>query len=141
MAHDAPIAMRERLILFTILATTGFSAYMLLNHNPPFTPHLLPMTPLDEATPFWVWTVWPYTLLWLSNFILPFCIRGRENFLQMAVTFVVALGILVVFWALWPTTFPRPPAVSCAASGTPAGWFPAKLGRSRAIARPSLLTL
>jgi len=83
MVHDAPIAMRERLFLFSILATTGLSAYLLLNHHPPFTPHLLPMTPLDEATPFWVWTVWPYALLWLSNFILPFCIRGRENFLQM----------------------------------------------------------
>ena len=109
MQADAPIAMRERLILFSLLATTGTSIYFLLNHHPPFTPQLLPWTPLDEAMPFWLWTIWPYGLLWLGNFILPFCIRGRENFLQMGLASVMAFAILATFWALWPTTFPRPP--------------------------------
>jgi hypothetical protein len=103
------ISMRERLVLLLALSTTIVGTYIYLNNNPVFAPQLMPMTAVDTATPFLVWTVWPYAFLNLSNGIMPFFVRRRDDFLRMALTLAIAMGIHIVFWTFWPTTFPRPP--------------------------------
>lgn len=102
------VSMPERLTLLLVLSIVIVGAYIYLNRHPPFTPQLMPMTVVDTATPFLVWTVWPYAFLNLSNGIMPFLIKRRDDFRRMALTLAIGMGIHMMFWALWPTTFPRP---------------------------------
>ena len=104
------VSLPERLLCFVILTTPLVGGYMYLNANPLLTPTLLPMTAVDEATPFWVWTVWPYVFLLLCNLALQFSVRRRENYLEMCVSFGWLVLFMVGCWALWPTTYIRPPA-------------------------------
>jgi len=45
---------------------------LLANHYPLIAPAYLPLTPLDRAIPFLVWTVWPYLLFFLPISFCPF---------------------------------------------------------------------
>ena len=103
------ISMVERLGLLLGLGGAFIGTYIYLNFNPLFAPHVLPMTAIDTATPFLVWTVWPYAFMNISNAIMPFFIKRRDEFLRMAQTLAIVMAVHVLFWALWPTTFPRPP--------------------------------
>ena len=100
--------MRERLAALVLLGSSVVGAYVYLNLTPLFTPTALPMTALDHAVPFLVWTVWPYAAMNLSNAVMPFAIKGRDNFRQMVVTLSIAMGVCVAIWLFWPTTFERP---------------------------------
>jgi membrane-associated phospholipid phosphatase len=64
---------------------------------------------VDTATPFLVWTIWPYAALDVSSAVLPFFIRRRPNFRQMVLTMIIAMTVCIAFWALMPTTYIRPP--------------------------------
>lgn len=76
-------------------------AYCYLNVGPVFTPGTLPMTALDQAVPFLLWTVWPYVGLNVSNAVMPFFVRGRSNFRQLVVTLSIAMGRPPKTPALW----------------------------------------
>ncbi len=93
-----------------LLPLTAFlyTGYQLSNRIHVFAPRELPMTAVDRAIPFLLWTVWPYFLLVLLLF-LPLGIRDRALYRRAmwAFTFAVALNILV--WMVVPTVYPRPP--------------------------------
>lgn len=91
------------------LAVLNATAYLLLNHHPPREPVLLPLTLVDRATPFLVWTVWVYAVLLLCDIALPIWIRDLRIFNDAVRAFAVALVLNVTVWSLWPTTYPRPP--------------------------------
>ena len=103
------VSQRLRCTMLVLLGTPIVGAYCYLNVAPVFTPITLPMTAVDTATPFLIWTVWPYAALDISNAVLPFFIRRRANFWQMILTMGIAMSVCIAFWALMPTTFPRPP--------------------------------
>lgn len=105
-----PISLRERLSLLLPVGLVTLAVYSVLNQAPVFTPRLLPLTAVDRAVPFWVWTIWPYISLNLSNAAIPFFIRGRRDFRQAVLTLCLVMGVSAVFWLLWPTTYPRPEA-------------------------------
>ncbi len=105
-----PISVRERLLLLVPVGLVILAVYSVLNQAPVFTPRLLPLTAVDRAVPFWVWTIWPYIALNLSNAVIPFFIRGRRTFRQSVLTLCLVMGVSALFWLLWPTTYPRPAA-------------------------------
>jgi hypothetical protein len=104
------VSLPERLLWFVVLTTALVGGYLYLNANPLFTPTLLPMTVVDEATPFWPWTVWPYVFLLLCNLALQFSVRRRDNYFEMCVSFGWLILFMVACWTFWPTTYVRPPA-------------------------------
>ncbi len=110
MQNEALISFPLRIVLHLGITVMTYGSYCYLNANPPFTPHLLPMTPIDDAIPFMLWTVWPYASLNFGSFVLPFFIKRRDTFVQMAVGLACVMIVHVAFWSLWPTTYPRPPA-------------------------------
>jgi hypothetical protein len=109
MSNDTLISVREKILLLLSLAIPFAAVYCYLNAYPPFTPRHLPMTLVDVTTPFMVWTVWPYAFLNVSNVVMPFFVKRRDNFLRMYLTLAIVITIHVAFWSLWPVTFPRPP--------------------------------
>jgi hypothetical protein len=91
------------------LAVLNAVAYLLLNHHPPREPVQLPLTAVDRATPFLVWTVWAYAVLLLCDVALPMFIRDFRVFNDAVRAFAVALVLHVTAWSLMPTAYPRPP--------------------------------
>jgi hypothetical protein len=90
------------------LTTVLYAGYQLTNRFHLRPPAALPLTGLDQAVPFWLWTVWPYFLLVLGLF-LPLWVRDRGLFRRTTVAFTVAVLLNIAVWTLWPTTYPRPP--------------------------------
>jgi membrane-associated phospholipid phosphatase len=95
--------------VFLAGAFTAFHAvvYMVGNHLPLSTPRLLPMTAIDEATPFLPSSVFLYVSDYLLAFVAFMSLQKRENvirFLWVFMSCVVAAG--VIHWG-FPTTYPR----------------------------------
>jgi len=109
MPADPPVPIPEKIGLFIVMVAVFAGSYIALQTYPLFAPRTLPLTFVDRALPFAVWTVWPYLALQLSAAVLPFLVRGRVAFRRMVKAALLAVAICVAFWALWPTTMIRPP--------------------------------
>ena len=89
------------------LTTALYLPYLLSNHFPVFTPRELPLSVVDLALPFWIWTVVPYFILIGGMYLPAFVHDPRQFSLALRATVIaVVLNNLVFF--LWPTTYPRP---------------------------------
>ena len=104
-----PPYLRRNLRVLLPLAVLNAAGYLLLNHHPPREPALLPLTWVDRATPFLVWTTWVYAALLLSDIVLPMFIRDTRIFNDTVRAFFVVLALNLSTWAVFPTTYPRPP--------------------------------
>ena len=71
-------------------------------------PRPLPLTVVDRAVPFLVWTVWPYAALLLSDLVLPLFVRDPRVFRRALAAYGLALGLNFLVWAAFPTTMHRP---------------------------------
>ena len=136
--------LRRNLRVLMPLAGLNAVGYVLLNHHPPREPSFLPLTAVDQAVPFLVWTTWAYALLLLSDVALPMCIRDTRVFNDAVRAFFVVLVVNLSTWSVFPTTYPRPPPPQgdsmserfyrlLVAADTPANCFP-----SSHIAIPAL---
>jgi membrane-associated phospholipid phosphatase len=80
---------------------------MVSNHNPVFTPQLLPMTAWDKAIPFLPYTYWIYTselFLFFSVYIVCKDLINANKYLYSFLALQIAS---VLIFVLWPTTYPR----------------------------------
>jgi hypothetical protein len=136
--------LRRNLRVLMPLALLNAVGYVLLNHHPLREPAFLPLTAVDRATPFLVWTTWAYGVLLLSDLALPMCIRDTRVFNDAVRAFLIVFVVNVSTWSVFPTTYPRPPPPQgdslseqfyrlLMAADTPASCFP-----SSHIAIPAL---
>lgn len=95
-------------IAMLIVTLVLYSGYQLSNRFHLIEPRYLPLSSLDNAIPFLMWTVWPYFLLIFMAF-LPIAIRNRNLFNQTMWAFTIAVSLNIGFWLLYPTIFHRPP--------------------------------
>jgi hypothetical protein len=95
--------------ILAILALTVilYSGYQLSNRFHITAPQYLPLSALDQAIPFLLWTVWPYFLLVLLAF-LPLGIRDTAIFWRAMIAYTVAITINISIWLLFPTVYARP---------------------------------
>jgi hypothetical protein len=103
------MARARQLLILAALAAANAAVYLRLNHHPLRPPAVWPLSFVDRALPFWPWTVWPYALLLVMDVVLPLGLRDPRRFRATLIAYAVAMPINVVFWALVPTTYPRPP--------------------------------
>lgn len=100
------IPWRKNTIVFSVITFVLYSGYQLSNRF-----HLkesyLPLTPLDSAIPFLIWTVWPYFILIFLTF-LPYGIKDRALFGKTMLAFIIAVTLNILFWIFLPTIFMRP---------------------------------
>jgi membrane-associated phospholipid phosphatase len=94
---------RSGLLIFAI---TGFF-YMMSNHHPIFPPQLLPMTWIDQATPFMPHTVWIYMSDYVFAFVVYALCRDMANINRLCYSFFALQMLSITTFFLWPTTFPR----------------------------------
>ena len=102
------MSFRARLGIVLALGVVQTTLYFTLNHHPPRASHLLPLTALDRAIPFWPGTVWAYVALLACELVLPPLVRTREMFLRLVVAYVLAMSLAFAIYALYPTHYPRP---------------------------------
>jgi len=102
------MSLRARLGIVLALGVVQTTLYFRLNHHPPRPSHLLPLTALDRAIPFWPGTVWAYFALLACELVLPPLVRTREMFLRLVVAYVLAMSVAFATYALYPTHYPRP---------------------------------
>jgi len=119
-------ALRRNIPVVLLLALFNTAAYVALNRAHLVTPHALPLTALDRALPFWPWTSGPYLLLLFSDLLLPPLLFDRALFRRVVVAMLLSMAINLVFWALMPTVYPRPPAPPSTTWG--AGLYNALMG-------------
>ena len=55
------------------------------------TPQALPTTWLDDAIPFWTWSLWPYLGFILAQIVLAICVRDPALFHQTLVAYCCAM--------------------------------------------------
>jgi hypothetical protein len=102
------LSLRARLLVVLALALVQTVLYVTLNHHPPRTSSLLPLTALDRALPFWPATVWAYFALLACQLVLPLLLRSREAFLRLLVAYALGMSVAVATYAFFPTHYPRP---------------------------------
>jgi len=103
-----PVPWRKNAHALLPLTAVLYLGYQVTNRVHLVTPRALPLTALDHAIPFLLWTVWPYFLL-ITLLFLPLGIRDRALFRRTLRAFTVAVCLNLLVWALLPTTYPRPP--------------------------------
>ena len=98
---------KRNILALLSLTVILYSGYQLSNRFHVTEPKYLPITALDKAIPFYLWTVWPYFLLVLLAF-LPVSIRNATIFWRAMIAFIVAVSINIIVWLLFPTVYHRP---------------------------------
>ena len=82
--------------------------YFLLNHFPVVASRTLPLTVVDEWTPFWPWTVWPYLLLVSGQVVLALRVRDRRIFRETLAAYFPAIAAAFLAFLVLPTRYVRP---------------------------------
>jgi PAP2 superfamily len=90
------------------IALIQCTIYFYLNHFPPFPSRTLPLTWIDDAIPFWPWTMWPYLVMIFGPVVLPLFIRQEQVIKQTLWAYIPGYATTFAFHALWPTHSERP---------------------------------
>jgi membrane-associated phospholipid phosphatase len=103
----APLDIAKRVLLWLLAGITMLSGYGLTKLHPYDLPDYLPLTRIDQAVPFLYWTIWPYgTASYAALFAF---LQAPDRLSARRLYFAVALAACIcwVFFALYPTTYPR----------------------------------
>jgi hypothetical protein len=113
-AADDPrmISLTKKLCFIAPLGVVQVGVYWLLNHYLFFTSRELPLTAIDRATPFLLWTIWGYIALIAMAPGLPLLVRDNRVFWRLLRAYVMAMGTAWLFYLFFPTHYPRPPLPS-----------------------------
>jgi PAP2 superfamily len=104
-----PVQLWQRnAVIVLAIAAAQTAVYLTINHFPLFEPHALPHTWIDDAMPFWPWTLWGYYGFVAAELILACTLRDRAIFRQALIAYGIAMGITLLMHLFWPTSIVRP---------------------------------
>jgi membrane-associated phospholipid phosphatase len=87
--------------------TAAVVLYLAANHIHLFPPQLLPLSWVDQVTPFLPNTVWIYVSEYLFFFFIYHLCRDMVNTNKYLYSFLTLQILSVTIFWLWPTTYPR----------------------------------
>lgn len=82
--------------------------YIYPNFYAPWQPHMLPLLPIDQNTPFLPWTFILYTSDYYLFLFVILMHKEKESFNSFCRMAFVTLFICGAFFLFFPTTYPRP---------------------------------
>jgi PAP2 superfamily protein len=106
---EQAIGLVQKACFVAPLAIVQTSVYWLFNHYPLFTSRQLPLTWIDRAVPFWIWTIWAYFALIAMAIFLPLGVYDRRMFQRLLHAYGISIFIAWLFFLIWPTHYVRPP--------------------------------
>jgi hypothetical protein len=104
-----PISLIQKIYLVAPLAVLQIAVYWLCNHFPLFESRTLPLTWIDRAVPFWIWTIWAYFALIAMAICLPLLVVEKPVFRRLLRAYGLAIGTAWLFFLFMPTHYLRPP--------------------------------
>ncbi len=102
------ISLTQKLCCIAPLAVLQVGIYWLLNHCLLFRSRELPLTWIDRALPFSLWTIWGYFALIAMAPGLPLLVRQKRVFHRLLRAYFIAMGLAWLFFLFMPTHYPRP---------------------------------
>ena len=81
--------------------------YVITNHVHIFTPHMLPMSWLDNAIPFIPQTVWIYISEYVFFVVTYLACKDMTNLNKYIYSIMGLQTVSVLIFMIWPTTYPR----------------------------------
>ena len=103
------ISLTHKLCLVAPLAVVQIGVYWLFNHFSLVASRELPLTWIDRAVPFWLWTIWGYFALIAMAAGLPLLVSDARVFRRMLVAYFISMCMAWLFFLFMPTHYPRPP--------------------------------
>jgi hypothetical protein len=107
------ISLAQKLCIIAPLAVLQVGLYWLLNHCLLFRSRELPLTWIDRATPFWLWTIWGYFALITMAPGLPLLVQRKSVFRRLLLAYFISMITAWLFFLFMPTHYPRPPLPEC----------------------------
>jgi len=94
----------RNLALTVALTAVSLTLFWLIGHH--VDPHSAAVlrTPLDDAIPFWPWSVYLYSWVYTSMLYPLFIIRCPALFLRTALAYALVLAVCLAAFALFPVT-------------------------------------
>lgn len=101
-----------RILFLYIIFLAGESLYILTNQFVIFEAINLLLTPIDNAIPFWPWTIMVYALIFLLIAITPFLINTERLFKRALFCAVGVILSQMFFFVIFPTSYHDRPDIS-----------------------------
>ncbi len=90
--------------LALLLTAAAMSTFWLVGYRVDPAEAAVLRTPLDDAIPFWPWTVYLYSWVYTSMLYPLFVIRCRRLFRRVLGAYAVAIAVTLATFALFPVT-------------------------------------
>lgn len=90
-----------------IMYALAYVLYYTTNHYPLYEPTLLPLTWIDQNTPFLPWTVLIYISEYFYFAFVYILLREEDNINQYLYSYFVAQLIACLVFVIYPVTYPR----------------------------------
>jgi len=111
LAHDRSDGVqtwRQNAKIILPIAIVQIVIYLLINHNPLFPSRALPRIWIDDAVPFWPWTLWLYYSFIVGQIALACALRDRVIFRRALTAYGIAIISTFLVHLFWPTFIERP---------------------------------
>ncbi len=82
--------------------------YFVTNQQTVIPAHPLPLTVIDARTPFLPWTGWIYALVFFMPLFACLAVKTDDDVRLLVVSFVGMTTVDTIFFAAYPTVYPRP---------------------------------
>lgn len=99
---------RYNVLIVLTIAGAQTAIYMTINHWPLWSPRQLPRLWMDDAIPFWPWTLWAYFGFILGQMAMAIAVRERALFHRAIIAYGIAMGVTLFVHVIWPTMIERP---------------------------------
>lgn len=104
MRDEGRGAIIGNIVLAVVLTVATMSAFWAIGYG--IDPHQAAVlrTPVDDAIPFWPWSVYLYTWVYTAMFYPLFVVRCQRLFRRVIVAYGLALAVHLVTYAVYPVT-------------------------------------
>jgi membrane-associated phospholipid phosphatase len=99
---------QQNVMIVLPIAVVQSVVYLAINRFPQTEPRAMPRIWIDDATPFWTWTLWAYYGFIVGQIVMAILVRDRTIFRQAILAYAIAMVSTLLIHLLWPTHIVRP---------------------------------
>ncbi|MBC7396652.1 MAG: hypothetical protein H7333_04340, partial [Bdellovibrionales bacterium] len=101
------ITQKNKYLAGTLMYGVGYLFYYVTNHYPYFHQHSLPLTWVDQATPFLPYSVFVYISEYFYFAVVFLLLRNYDNLNKYLYSFFMLQVVSCSIFLIYPTVYPR----------------------------------